>query len=126
VIVITDGVTRIEVNADEIPRQTPAPEQRHATGARVTVAFARQTPIPSNREIRLLYDIADNGDLRDLAGVPLFTQTTTRQGLSGASYHYRMSHWIPAASVMQFVPRQWAPNLRRNGPWPAGALSAAS
>lgn len=116
---IADGITSIEVRPDEIPypvenglvspaSQERPPAFRPATGARVTVEFRRATPIPPNSEVRLYYDIAENGGLRVIVGVPLLTHTTVRQGHAGLAYRYRLSHWIAAPSVMRFIPAEWA------------------
>lgn len=112
---IADGITSIEVGPDEIPHlfenalgNSASQERplafRHATGARVTVKFSRPAPIPPNSEVRLYYDIAENGGLRLIVGVPLLTHTTVRQGRPGLAYRYRLSHWIAAPSVMCFIP----------------------
>jgi hypothetical protein len=113
VINVTDGFTSIEVASDGFPHftlngyvATPrehSAELRASTGARVTVAFSRRVPLPPNTDIRVRYDIAGNGGLREILGIPRLTHTTARDG-QGAAYHYRLSHWIPAAFVMQFVP----------------------
>lgn len=69
---IADGITSIEVGPDEIPHlvenalvnsasQEQPPAFCHPTGARVTVEFARNTLIPPKSEVRLYYDIAENG-----------------------------------------------------------------
>jgi hypothetical protein len=62
------------------------------------------------------YDIAENGGPREIVGVPQLTHTTARQGRPGRSYHYRVSHWIAAASVMRFIPPQYAADLRSDAP----------
>jgi hypothetical protein len=104
--------TSIEVAADGFPhfdkngyvatsRERSAP-RRASTGARVTVRFSRRAPLPADTDIRVRYDIAENGGLRGILGIPQLTHTTSHPG-EGAAYHYRLSHWIPAPSVMQFV-----------------------
>lgn len=109
---VIDGFTRIEVASDGFPHfdlngyVTTAREhsaaRRASTGARVTVAFSRRAPLPPNTDIRVRYDIAENGGLREILGIPQLTHTTAHHD-AGAAYHYRLSHWIPAPSVMQFV-----------------------
>jgi hypothetical protein len=74
----------------------------------VTVEFGRPTPILPNSEVRLYYDIAENGGQRVIVGVPLLTHTTVRQGHPGLAYRYRLSHWIAAPSVMWFIPPECA------------------
>jgi hypothetical protein len=113
VINVMDGFTSIEVASDGFPHFTAkgyvttprehSAERRASTGARVTVAFSRRSPLPTDTDIRVRYDIAENGDLREILGIPRLTHTTVHRD-AGSAYHYRMSHWIPALSVMQFVP----------------------
>jgi hypothetical protein len=121
VIDVTDGVTSIEVSPDEIPfrlngsagisPQRRVSGYRPVTGARVTVEFSRVAPVPPNRHVRVYYDIAENGGLREIVGIPQITHTTACQGRPGRSYHYRLSHWIVAPSVMRFIPPQYAAGL---------------
>ncbi len=110
---ITEGFTSIAVAPNEIQNagalawagtlhRELASAHRPDTGARVTVEFVRPTPIPPDREVRVRYDIAENGELREFLGIPRLTHTTSPSGDS-VRYHYRVSHWIPAPSVMQFV-----------------------
>ena len=110
---VTEGLTSIEVAANKFPyfnvngyvttAQGLWAQRRKSTGARVTLAFSRRVALPPNTDIRVLYDIAQNGGLRELRGIARLTHTTTPQGGSVA-YHYRLSQWIPAPAVMQFVP----------------------
>jgi hypothetical protein len=109
---VSDGFTGIEVASNWFPNfnatgyvpmpRTHAREQRASTGARVTVMFSRRAPLPPNTDIRVRYDIAENGGVREMVGIPRFTHTNARYGERRA-YHYRLSHWIPALSVMRFV-----------------------
>lgn len=109
---VGDGFTSIEVTANWFPnfnangyvpmRREHARQQRASTGARVTVTFSRRAPLPPNTDIRVRYDIADNGDVREVVGIPGFTHSSAEYGQRPA-YHYRLSHWIPALSVMRFV-----------------------
>jgi hypothetical protein len=112
-ILVTEGVTSIEVTPDGFPhfningyvsttRRERSAERRNPTGARVKVEFFRRVPLPQNIDIRVQYDIAENGGLREILGIPQLTHTTVGEGGS-ASYHYRLSHWIPAPEVMRFV-----------------------
>jgi hypothetical protein len=108
-IEITEGFTGIEVAPDGFPHfgasgyvSAPAPQHHASTGARVTLAFARGAPIPPHTDVRVHFDIAENGDRREILGIPQLTHTTVRQG-AVPSYHYRLSHWIPALFVMRFV-----------------------
>jgi hypothetical protein len=77
----------------------------------LTVGFSSPAPVPPNSHVRVYYDIAENGGLREIAGIPQLTHTTTRQGRPGRSYHYRLSHWIVAPSVMRIIPPQYAAGL---------------
>jgi hypothetical protein len=114
VIDVTEGFTSIEVASDGFPHfnvngyvatsREQSAARRNSTGARVTVEFSRRGRLPPNTDIRVRYDIAENGELREILGVPQLTHITVPHG-TGAAYHYRMSHWIPASSVMQFVHR---------------------
>jgi hypothetical protein len=118
---VTDGVTSIEVSADNIRLRvngfagTVPPERllehRPETGARVTVEFSRSAPVPPNCHVRVYYDIAENGGLREIVGIAQLTHTTARRGCPGRSYYYRMSDWIAAPSVMRFIPPQYLDGL---------------
>ena len=125
VIDVTDGVTSIEVSPDGILFMTQGsagilPQERslhhrHATGARVTVEFSRPAPVPPNSPLRVYYDIAENGGLREIVGIPQLTHTTACQVSSGRLYHYRLSYWIAAPSVMRFIPPRYAVGLAARG-----------
>jgi hypothetical protein len=133
VVEVTDGITSIEVTPEEIPfrgngfagavQQERLSDHRHATGARVTVEFSSSAPSPPNSPVRVYYDIAENGGLREIEGIPQLTHTTVRQGRPGRSYHYRLSHWIVAPSVMQFVLPQCTADSQPDAP--AHAFSTA-
>jgi hypothetical protein len=107
VIDVIDGFTSIEVSSNQFPyfnvNGYVAAVRRAATGARVTVAFSRNAPLPPQTDIRVRYDIAENGGLREILGIPKLTHTTAPHD-AGAAYHYRLSHWITAPLVMQFLP----------------------
>jgi hypothetical protein len=75
---------------------------RTSTGARVTVEWSWSSPLPPNADMRVHYDIASNGGLREIVGIPQLTHITARHDES-ASFHYRLSHWIPALSIMRFI-----------------------
>jgi hypothetical protein len=105
---ISDGFTHIEVQPEPIPiaGSDSNGEDKVApaipTGARVILEFVREAPIPPNRAIRALYDIAGNGALREALGTPQLTHTKSNP--SGAvSYYYRLSYWIPARWIMRFT-----------------------
>jgi hypothetical protein len=99
---VTEGFTSITVAPDET--RIPYVNGRDPTGARVTLEFSRHTPLPPDMNVRVHFDIAENGDRREIRGIPKLTHTTTARGHASAAYHYRLSHWIPALSVMRFVP----------------------
>jgi hypothetical protein len=113
---VAEGFTSITVMPDDIPRfannglnaLTPPdrpPAHRTSTGARVTVEFTTETRVQPDREVRACYDIAKNGTWRECMGIPDLTHTTPRPEGDGDVFHYRLSHWIAAPSVMQFVQR---------------------
>jgi hypothetical protein len=134
---ITDGFTGIAVAADELlylgkgafedaPSRERSSEGRHPSGARVTVEFFRSTPLSPDREVRLCYDFADNGRRREIVGTPRLTHTTTSQCQPGLRYHYRISHWITASSLMRFIPDPGDAAAARGGPGSAMAIRAAA
>jgi hypothetical protein len=109
-IAITEGFTSISAGTDTIappgssvmgawPGRRP---RRIATGVRVTLEFCRATPLLTGQPVSVRYDIAGDGRLREGAGIALPTRTDVRWGHS-AVYHYRLSYWIAADAVMQFV-----------------------
>ena len=111
---VADGFTSITVMPDELPRVTssglnaPTPHDRtlarhDSTGARVTMEFISETQVQPDREVHACYDIAGDGTWRECTGIPSLTHTTQRAEGDGTVYHYRLSHWIAAPSVMHFV-----------------------
>jgi hypothetical protein len=114
---VTGGVTSIEVMPDQISSlgtngmTASMPfvrtlDRRASTGARVTVEFVTDTPLPPHCEVRVCYDIAENGGWRECIGIPDFTHTTLRPGCDTAAHHYRLSYWIAPPYVMCFVQHQ--------------------
>jgi hypothetical protein len=112
-ISVSRGVTRIEVAPDEVLRSGAAGigaaarrergvQNGYVTGARVTVEFTRHRPLPANQAVRVHYDIAENGEVRELAGMPTLTHTEVHRD-GGHTYHYRISGWIEPSLVMKFV-----------------------
>lgn len=112
---VTDDFTGIAVAPDEIlylnksgfentPPQECSSGCRQPSGARVTVEFSRSTPLSPNGEVCLCYDFEECGRLREIVGTPRLTHTTNPQGQRGPRYHYRISHWIKASSVMRYIP----------------------
>jgi hypothetical protein len=126
-----EGITSIQVAPDEIPFRLSLAgttlrghlAARHPTGARVTVEFVRSAPVCLNSDVRLYYDIAENGGLREILGVPQLTHVTARQARPGLSYHYRLSHWIAAPSVMRFIPPPYVDGLAMREPIRASAAN---
>src|SRR5687767_3731866 len=108
-IQITSGFTSITVMPSEIIRsgsgreRSVARRNSRSTGARVTLEFTRTEQLLSASEIRIRYDIAENGTYREFTGTPQLTHNTT---LGGASfYHYRISHWIAAHTLSPLLSR---------------------
>lgn len=111
---VIDGFTRIAVTPDEIPYLDKAglgntrsrafsSGCRQPSGARVTAEFSRSAPLSPSGEIRLCYDFEGNGRLREVVGTPRLTHTTAPQSQRDPTYHYRISHWITASSIMRFL-----------------------
>jgi hypothetical protein len=105
---ITTGFTSITVMPSEIVPNGMGGQQSGSsvqvtrknggsTGARVTLEFTRAERLPPGREIRVRYDIAENGTCREFIGTPQLTHTTVL--FDAFLYHYRISHWIAARSV---------------------------
>jgi hypothetical protein len=107
-IEITDGFTSITIRADEVMPASwgmagSSPHQRlarAATGARVTVEFCRDTPLPEGQAVRVRYDFADDGSVREGTGMAQSTRSVARWGAT-VVYHYRLSHWIAPAALTQ-------------------------
>ena len=124
-IEITDGFTSITMRADAVTPSSwsmagSSPSQRvprAATGARVTVEFCRDTPLPEGQPVRVRYDFADDGSVREGTGMAQSTRRVVRWGAS-VVYHYRLSHWIAPAALTQFA----AGNVRQRTEHLAGPL----
>ena len=108
-IEITNGINRICMGTDtlvplawEIAAVAPGSSPvRSPTGARVTLDFSRDAPLPAGERVRVLYDFAGDG-VREAVGVAIPIRAVTRWGQS-VVYHYRLSHWIVPAALLQFV-----------------------
>lgn len=100
-IEISERITRVTVSGDvtaplstegssrsQIPRSARAP-----TGARVTLEFNRTKPLSDGAVVRLRYDFAGDGNLRECAGIAWLTHTVVCPG-HPVVFHYRLSHWI--------------------------------
>jgi len=100
-IEISERITRVTTSAD-----TTGPRSgRASTGARVTLDFNRTRPLSSGQVVRLRYDIAGDGNLRECAGVAWLTHTVVRPGHL-VVFHYRLSHWITAAMLAPMREKQ--------------------
>jgi hypothetical protein len=99
-IEISERITRVTMSSDaalsplegagpsRLPRAARAP-----TGARVTLDFSRTRPLTDGEVVRLRYDFAGDGNLRECAGIAWLTHTVERPGHL-VVFHYRLSHWI--------------------------------
>ena len=74
---VTEGFTSITVAPDETRIQYV--NRRAPTGARVTLEFSRHAPLPPDLNIRVHFDIAENGDRREIRGIPKLTHTPPRR-----------------------------------------------
>lgn len=81
--------------------------RRVPTGARVIIEFALREALPRHRVVRVHYDLGGDGRLREVRSRPQLTHST--QHLEGGRFHYRISHWIAAEQLMQFVVPEVAP-----------------
>lgn len=113
-IPLRHALTGITVLPEEIPHlvtRGPAAaelggadrQSRASSGARVTVEFTAPSLIPANCEVAVPYDLANNGRWRECRGIPSFTHCTAPAKGPGATYHYRLSQWIVAGHVMDFL-----------------------
>lgn len=66
---------------------------RATSGARVTLEFSRSVPLSPGQTVRLRYDFAGDGRLREFSGIAQLTHTVARRGHL-VVFHYRLSHWI--------------------------------
>lgn len=101
-IEITDGISSIRIATDETapPSRNTADARELPRGARVTLEFWRDAPLPPDRAVRVRYEFA--GGTREVRGIAQPTRTVTRWG-HGVVYHYRLSHWIAPAAPKDFV-----------------------
>jgi hypothetical protein len=99
-IEITDGFTSITAGSDAIAAP-PWPDaadsrpqyKRAPTGARVTLEFSRDAPLPPGQPVRVRYEFGDGGALREVVGIAKPTHVEVRWGRA-LIFHYRLSHWI--------------------------------
>ena len=92
-IEISERITRVTTNSDQIaPSQAPNCA-RAPTGTRVTLEFNRSVPLSPGEAVRLRYDLEGEGRFRDCVGIAQPTHTVARRGHL-AVFHYRLSHWI--------------------------------
>lgn len=92
-IEITDGFMSISAGSDSIEGT------RVPTGARITVEFRRATPLLPDQRVRVRYDFAGDGHLREGTGVAKPIRTVVRWG-HAVFYDYRLSYWIAASALM--------------------------
>jgi len=97
---LTFNIAADQISPHESVRHTSRQSREH-TGARVTVTFSRTEPVPVRHAVSVHYKIAEEGRARELQGTPQLTHTFLYGG--HISYHYRLSQWIPATSIMDFV-----------------------
>lgn len=127
-IEITDGFTSISAGSDSIEGVAQrfarasggACAPRSATGARVTVEFRREISLAPAQVVRVRYDFAGDGNVREGTGIAKPVRTDVRCGRA-VLYYYRLSHWIAPAALMKFAVRNerskapvWAKRLRGN------------
>jgi hypothetical protein len=109
-IKIFDGFTSISAGSDCIDAPTDEiagnfPEidaARSATGVRVTVEFRRESALAPGQVVTVRYDFAGDGSLREGQGIASPTHSVARWGRA-VVHHYRMSHWIQPADVMDYM-----------------------
>jgi hypothetical protein len=63
------------------------------------VEFSRTSSLSPTQVVTVRYDFAADGNVRELTGIPQPIRTVVRYGRA-VGYHYRLSHWIAAAALM--------------------------
>lgn len=121
-IEIADGFTSISAGSDLIS-PPPARGAPRTTGARITVDFSREVALAPGQIVRARYDFADNGQLRTVVGPAMPTHAVARSRRA-VVFHYRISHWIDAASLMRFETPEQPPEMPIV--WSVGAAAAAT
>lgn len=114
---ISGEFTSISAGSDsmEVSAQTRAP-----TGARVTLEFSLTASLAPAQLVRLRYDFADDGNVRECTGIAKPLRTVARWG-RGVLYYYRVSHWIDPSALMDFA-ATGVPPRKPSCPTPAQPL----
>jgi hypothetical protein len=101
---ISDGFTSISAGSDSIENLVlDACRVRSPTGARVTLEFRRDRALAPAQLVRVRYDFAGDGSMREATGIAEPIETVVRWGRAVA-YRYRLSYWIAPAALQEFVP----------------------
>ena len=99
---VSDGFTEICVGTDALagPWRDPLTSARVPTGAQVKLGFQRRFPLPPHTAVCVRYDLAENGCVREVKGVPRLQDTV----MSGEEifYLYSLTYWVPPHAVMTF------------------------
>jgi len=111
-IEITDGFVRIGAGFDSIPELSEDPScasavscpARSPTGARITVEFRREAALAPQERVRVRYDFAGDGKIRECVGIARPIGTDVRWGRT-VRFYYRVSDWIVPSALMNFAAR---------------------
>jgi hypothetical protein len=101
-IEISSGFTSISAGSDSLEGDA---QPRPPTGARITFEFSRTESLGPDELVRLRYDFADDGHVRECTGIAMPIQTVARWNRS-ALFCYRVSQWIDPSALMHFVSRE--------------------
>jgi hypothetical protein len=100
---VSAGISAITIAADALSGQwrDPLTSMRVPTGAQVKVSFQRRLQLPPHQPVRIRYDLAGNGSVREAHGVPRHEDTI----MVGADvfYLYSLTYWVPPHAVMKFL-----------------------
>jgi hypothetical protein len=101
---ISSGFTNISAGSDSLEGGA---QPRAHTGARITLEFSRTVSLGSAELVKVRYDFAEDGNVREYTGIAMPIQTVARWNRS-ALYYYRVSHWIDPFALMD-ASRDWRP-----------------
>ena len=106
-IEITEGFTSVGAGSESIAADFPGESgatvaRRVPTGARVTAEFGRRSPLAPGEFVRVRYDFAGDGGMREGVGIAIPTRPVVRPGRA-VVFCYRVSYWIKASDVMSYV-----------------------
>ena len=106
-IEITEGFTSVGAGSESIATDYPGepgiPVARRApTGARVTAEFGRRSPLAPGELVRVRYDFAGDGGMREGVGIAIPTRPVVRCGRA-VVFCYRVSYWIKASDIMRYA-----------------------